>query len=160
MKSSACMSTLTNFFKVSQNFILQSTKTISATPSENKLSGTSLYNKAAFYLFMFMNCNYKKPDYDGEQKLTKVDTKTNRGMTIWSLLHVTIWQQLYYWTWKAFSRRSQSTRFSILHAPLPFECHTLQKIHIRERKLALRTKIIWYVALKHNAKFLACSFAY
>lgn len=50
--------------------------------------------------------------------------------------------------------------FSILHAPLPLKCHTLQKIHIRERNLALRTKIICYVALKYNAKFLACSFAY
>lgn len=48
--------------------MLQSDKTILATPCENKLSGTSFHNKAAFYLFTFMNyCNYRKPDYDGEQ---------------------------------------------------------------------------------------------
>jgi hypothetical protein len=54
------MSVLTKFGIANQNYILQSTKNVLATPSENKLSGTSFHNKAAFYLLMFMYSNYRK----------------------------------------------------------------------------------------------------
>lgn len=92
-------------------------------------------------------------------KLIKVDTKTNCGLiNIQSLLKHSTTALLVIGSLKRSPQNYSS--FSRFHAPLPFKCHTLQKIHIRERQLALRTKIICYVALKYNKKFLACSFAY
>lgn len=92
-------------------------------------------------------------------KLIKVDTKTNcRLINIQSLLKHSTTALLVIGSRERSPQNYSS--FSRFHAPLPFKCHTLQKIHIRERQLALRTKIICYVALKYNKKFLACSFAY
>lgn len=109
----------------------------------------------AFIIYSCL-CNYKKARLWWRVKLTKVDTKSKLGNDIFKT-------SLCYHSTTTLVRicslenSPESKFFIILHAPIPPKCHTLQKIHIRELELALRTKIICSVADEIQSKDLSMS---